>query len=271
MSTSRELPLADELEKICLDHEEDPNTASFDSFSKLPAELRLMVWEFAISEKQIASLTELSGIESSDIDDDIKYGRLPAFLFVNKECRDVALRMNRYPIRFTFRPVTARLFPDDPIPRTLQRCRIGPDDIVAVRVEKKWYPIWEENWKIIVDKSFPSGSYSIPMDFRGKWGGDYDSIENWMMLVPLNVFHFDDSHNTELNRLGSEICRHILLSVQTQFKHLFHKCVGLGPLPEISEEVHYVVYGWEQPKKENLTAYELESIQDCRKYLSIQF
>ncbi|KAJ8129824.1 hypothetical protein O1611_g3808 [Lasiodiplodia mahajangana] len=265
MNVFSNIPSADELERICLNHREESDTASFHNFPKLPPELRLMVWEYAISAQQIASLTQG---DSSGIDDDIKYGRLPAFLFVNMECRQIALKMNRYPIRFSFRyctcpdptdPISPPV-PPDHVHKGVQHCMIGPDDIVAVRLEKEWYKLWARNWKLFFENTSWVDNIS-PIRFTGHWEGDFDSIENWMMLVPLNVFHLDRNGNTELAGLTRRECGRIIDWLQNQFLLLLQTHDWQGPHPDIYEDFYYIVYGWDQPKKDNLTAYELESIE----------
>lgn len=160
MSTTAYDPEYDGFRDLRLRHERKSHTHTFHSFSKLPAELRLQVWDFAMSERQIASLTEDG---SSGINDDIKYGRLPAYLFVNIECCARALEKKRYPIRFTFRHRLSVL-PDRSLSNYwvenssetdseettslesnpdegVQYCAIGPADIVALRVEGSWHRI----------------------------------------------------------------------------------------------------------------------------------
>ncbi|KAI1128637.1 hypothetical protein F5Y10DRAFT_172941 [Nemania abortiva] len=258
-----DIPSADELERICLSHNEEPDDASFHNFPNLPPELRLMIWEYAISRPQIASLTKE---DSSGIDDDIKYGRLPAFLFVNVECRDVALKMDRYPIRFTFRHCAD--CPDHCTSAAqhgregVQRCLVGPEDTVALRIEKDWYPMWRKMWEWCPEAlGWEAKMYNMsPFSFDGHWIGDYAKMRNWMMLVPLNAFHLDRTGNTELANLDFYRCRAIEGWLRWQFHTLLRDD---RPFSGTFEGLHYVLYGWEQPKKENLTAYELESIVDC--------
>ncbi|KAI1108545.1 hypothetical protein F5Y14DRAFT_459444, partial [Nemania sp. NC0429] len=166
--------------RMRLEHKSDPLTlTTFPLFGQLPTELRLDIWDLAMDEQQIASLTE---DKSSGIDDDIKYGRLPAFLFVSYECRMTAIKRNRYPIRFSFRYI-----PEERAGRTrktnpeiqhagVQICAIGPEDIVALRVEGSW------------DDANTIGPL---FRFQGEWGGNYKEIRNWMMPSPLIPNHPD--------------------------------------------------------------------------------
>ncbi|KAI0867652.1 hypothetical protein GGS24DRAFT_514881 [Hypoxylon argillaceum] len=273
MDVFTSIPSAGKLEEICLNHQEPSDTTSFSSFPSLPPEVRLMVWEIAISRRQIVSLTDTP---SSGIDDDLKYGRMPAFLFVNVECRQLALRMNRYPIHFTFRYcdcyrlaiANLEVASPDHVHEDVQHCMIGPDDIVALRLERGWYRLWQENWEKTVNGRSISSTLN-PLKFIGHWGGEFAGIKNWMVPLPLNAFHLDHNRKTktELHQLSPEECSSIKSWLKTWISNIFRFKNGRGSCPEIFGQIYYLVYGWEQPKKDNLTGYNLESIEGCREYL----
>ncbi|KAI0449444.1 hypothetical protein F5B21DRAFT_509189 [Xylaria acuta] len=250
MTTLNPVPYADELERLCLDHEEEHSTATFHNFSKLSDEIRVMIWKLAISRRQIASLTQG---KSSGLNEDIKYGRLPAFLFVNKEARWVV------PIHFTY---GYRKW-EDPLRRPrkgLQHCMLGPDDIVALRIDNERYRMWEYLWN--------SGKCETKRDyirFPGRWEGDYRAIHNWMTSAPLNAFHNDpyrdclSTRRCELNELDSSKCNEIVNQLRIHFARLLSN----DPYCRTYQLLHILAYGWDQPNMENLTAYDFETIQNC--------
>lgn len=281
MALKAEYPIYDGFEKLRLLYEyKSRHKPTFHPFNELPPELRFDIWELAISERQIASLTEGG---CSGIDDDIKHGRLPAFLFVSHECRARALKMNRYPIRFTFqhvRSVPPAHLPfnswvednsDEDVPpgfpyKGVQRCAIGPDDIVAIRLEGSWYQQWGRCFTRFYDDPYIDDYHWAAPDprvrFTGYWGGDWKKIRNWLMPTPLIPHHPDPVVN------GIEAGR-VEYWAKNQFQLLFHRTLYLPYPNEFRDEcLYYLVYDWHNPKDDNLTGCDLEEIENCSKYLS---
>lgn len=284
MAIRSNFPDYDGFEKLRLLHENKSDTPTFHPFSKLPAELRLEIWALAMSERQIASLTEG---DSSGIDDDIKHGRLPAFLFVNYECRSRALETNRYPIRFTFRHAQSpepspsssnNKVVSDPVEHLpsehplggVQHCAIGPNDIVALRFEKAWYRCWQRCREYFYDDPH-IGHLGPPVRFDGFWGGNYESIRNWMMPTPLIPRHPDPDSDGIIG--GGKIPYWSKYYFELNFYSLV---APYSPNPDESKNIphphvfydeclYYLVYDWHKPKKENLTAYDLEPLEACSK------
>ncbi|KUJ09459.1 uncharacterized protein LY89DRAFT_724445 [Mollisia scopiformis] len=68
---------------------------SFGLFSQLPTELRLQIWEWAMPERrgrEVGSLSYSAFQQTSNCG-------LPSLLWVNRESRQVSLRMNKYDVR----------------------------------------------------------------------------------------------------------------------------------------------------------------------------
>jgi hypothetical protein len=263
---------------MCLEHEEAPDP-DFPQFSRFPNELKLMVWEYAVSRKQILSLTPDQIPEKGD---DYKYGRMPAFLCVDKMSRWVALAMNRYPIRFSFQYCNcSRQRPERWLkercllpPRNpgVQHCAMGPDDIVAIRVEHEYYTKWHERWTSSCLDGWSWDCKVQHSEFVGRWEGDYKLISNWMMLTPLNMFHLGGPYEhfqyselpryRDLDDLSHKEWCNTAEWLQEQFGDFFQPWGDEhGDYPTQLKNIYCLSFGWNQPKKTNLTAYDLVSVR----------
>ncbi|KAI0104021.1 hypothetical protein GGR51DRAFT_523205, partial [Nemania sp. FL0031] len=67
--------------------------ASFPQFARFPPELRIKIWEMAIDEPRTIPLLCVpeSHIQRSLMIDGVPFIDVPTFLFVNRECRDIAV------------------------------------------------------------------------------------------------------------------------------------------------------------------------------------
>ncbi|KAI1735956.1 hypothetical protein F4680DRAFT_452407 [Xylaria scruposa] len=71
-----------------------PQVASFPQFSRLPTELRLIIWEMAMDEpRTIVILRESSPTPRTLSVGKDKFYNAPEFFFVNQECRTVATKL----------------------------------------------------------------------------------------------------------------------------------------------------------------------------------
>ncbi|KAI1810078.1 hypothetical protein GGS20DRAFT_595078 [Poronia punctata] len=267
------LPIPGDLEAICNAHTEDHSTpaTTFPKFSLLAREVQMMIWEFAMAPQQIASLT----VESTgQLSEDIEAGRIPRFLFVNWQAYKIAMR--RYPIRFSFRycekanDEVRRIFRCGDVcdcNSAIQNCRIGPDDIVALRIEKYMYAAWDHNWSFWYMSSWQSEKPEMEGDmlrsavypyFHGTWLGNYRDIKNWMVPAPLNMFHLAKDDERELSELKTEP-----LEISMWYQDLFKTILGdHEDVPKKFENVYCLGYGWREPQRKNLTFYDLEDADE---------
>lgn len=118
-------------------------------------------------------------------------------------------------------------------------------------------------------------SVGPPLRFVGEWGGDYKSIRNWMMPTPLVPHHPDPNVNT---RGGGKVS----YWSKDEFGGIFAPLMStpgniLPPLQETlgesmpyphkfrNECLHYLVYEFHKPKRENLTGYATAPLVACSK------
>jgi len=291
------LVVVGDIRRLCNEHEEDHSTPSdiFHPFPKLPAEIQVVVFQAALEGRHIASLTRRP---TGGRDEDIRYGRISPLFFVNKLACELAER--RFPIYFRFStcihgnivreegPRPSYQLSDDSgsqdedskdedvrpcgCDTVWQNCRIGSDDIVALRIEEEMCTAWYHNWMLWYESGWESFPYesafrnAVTPYFHGWWEGDYKKIKNLMVPAPLNMFHLDHSNSTasketELNELSLSKCR----IISEWYQELFHDILGSreAEVPKRFKNVYCLAYGWMEPKRQNLTLYDIESADKC--------
>ncbi|KAI1279697.1 hypothetical protein F5Y07DRAFT_405927 [Xylaria sp. FL0933] len=126
-------------------HVGDSRIEQFTLFPKLPTELRLIIWEFAMQEPRLVHLRTdgyhpyrrgcpRTGAPELKIYG-TQYEQVPAYFFINRECRHLALK--HYSIRFSFTPYHRSSWPNKEGERPLVRSTnliMSPIDILV-----SWY------------------------------------------------------------------------------------------------------------------------------------
>ncbi|KAI1351843.1 hypothetical protein F5Y01DRAFT_324745 [Xylaria sp. FL0043] len=135
-------------------HVADSRIEQFTLFPKLPTELRLIIWDFAMQEPRLVHIRAEECVKRYEEYRRYRHGcprtaapkfkiygcqyeQVPTYFFINRECRYLALK--HYSIRFSFTPYHLSRWPNKEGERPLVRSKgtnfiMSPDDILV-----SWY------------------------------------------------------------------------------------------------------------------------------------
>ncbi|KAI0397033.1 hypothetical protein F5Y17DRAFT_29087 [Xylariaceae sp. FL0594] len=284
----------------CLNHEEyDPiSDETFHPFPRLPTEIQVMIFKYALAERQIASFYPEGYPGLGTMDSDVGCGRISPLFFVNHLSRMLAEQ--RFPISFRFSACECRQLrlkkevvhvpqpvptgdKDQEAPKTTyiikrkcgcenvwQNCRMGPNDWVALRMEEHWANVWTHAWmapwefdEIQTPEAFAASKFCPSL--LGWWQGDFDKIRNLLVPTPLNMFHLDHyKETTELDELGEGAATFITeCFVKATQDSTINRGSKLARYPKNFANVYMLAYGWEEAQGDDLSLYDFESLRRC--------